>query len=484
MYRVASTKSSSWNKSAAMQHNMPKKRHPRFYLLTLGCPKNLVDSEGMSELLTGGDYRPTQDPSRADVLIVNTCGFLEAAKAESIAALQELAATKRPWQALVASGCMVQRFGPELVREVPGLDGLIGTRSWPDILPFLGKLQDNRSPSRERTKGRRQEPIFHLPETGDVPLESVALSRTAYGPRSSAYLKISDGCSAPCAFCTIPGIKGPGRSRPKTLILREARSLVEQGVKEIIVIAQDTTAYGRDWGEQDGLPNLIEDLLRAAPELRWLRLMYAYPGHASQRLIDVMAAHSQVCHYLDLPLQHGHPDTLRRMRRPHNVQKLLRWIESFRMAMPDAALRTTFIVGYPGETEAEFQGLLDFMQAVQFDRVGIFTFSREPGTPAYDLPGQVPHEVKQERYQRAMELQQAISLAKNQLQAGRRLEVLVDGAGDGVSIARSYRDAPEIDGFVVIEQELPVGDMLPVLITGAMAYDLLAIPADQPIMVA
>jgi ribosomal protein S12 methylthiotransferase len=482
---------------------MSKKKQTRFYLLTLGCPKNLVDSEGMSELLALGGYRATDDPARADVLIVNTCGFLEAAKAESIGALQELAADKRPGQALVAAGCMVQRFGPDLIREVPGLDGLIGTRSWPNIVPFLQRLRADPAPPNKRTSGRRgadpappnrrtsgrrgagrrQEPIFHLPETGDVPVERVALSRTGQGPRASAYLKISDGCSAPCAFCTIPGFKGPGRSRPKELILREAGSLVAQGVQELILIAQDTTAYGRDWGEHDGLPALIQDLLHAIPELCWLRVMYAYPGHVSQQLIDVMAAHPQVCHYLDLPLQHGHPDTLRRMRRPHNVDRLLRWIESFRAAMPDAALRTTFIVGYPGETETEFQGLLDFMQTVQFDRVGIFTFSREPGTPAYELPDQVPDEVKQERYQRAMQLQQSISLARNQSQTGRRLEVLVDGAGDGVSIARSYRDAPEIDGFVVIEEELPVGEMVPVLVTGAMTYDLLAIPADQPIMV-
>jgi ribosomal protein S12 methylthiotransferase len=452
---------------------MHKKKQPRFYLLTLGCPKNLVDSEGMSELLTVDGYRSTDNPAHADVLIVNTCGFLEAAKAESIEALQELAGTKRPGQTLVAAGCMVQRFGPELVREVPGLDGLIGTRSWPDIIPFLRKLRDS----------HRQEPIFHLPETGDAPVETIALSRTGQGSRASAYLKISDGCSAPCAFCTIPSFKGSGRSRPKALILHEARSLVSQGVQELILIAQDTTAYGRDRGEQDGLPTLVKDLLRAAPALRWLRLMYAYPGHVSHGLIDVMATHPQVCHYLDMPLQHGHPDTLRRMRRPHNVERLLRWIESFRTAMPAAALRTTFIVGYPGETEAEFQGLLDFIQVVQFDRVGIFTFSREPGTPAYTLPDQVPEGVKQERYQRAMELQQVISLTKNQSQIGQRLDVLVDGAGDGVSIARSYRDAPEIDGFVVIEEELPVGEMLPVLVTGAMPYDLMAIPANQPLMV-
>jgi ribosomal protein S12 methylthiotransferase len=449
---------------------MQKKKRSSYYLLTLGCPKNLVDSEGMSELLTAGGYRPIDDPAGADVLIVNTCGFLEAAKAESVDALQELAANKRSDQALVAAGCMVQRFGSDLVREVPGLDGLIGTRSWPDILPFLGKLRE----------AHRREPIVHLPETGDVPVETVALSRTAYGTRASAYLKIGDGCSAPCAFCTIPGIKGAARSRPKELILGEAQSLVGSGVRELILIAQDTTAYGRDRGEGDGLPTLIEDLLHVTPELSWLRLMYTYPGHVSQRLIDVMAANSQMCHYLDMPLQHGHPDTLRRMRRPHNVDKLTRRIESFRVAMPDAALRTTFIVGYPGETETEFQGLLDFMETVRFDRVGIFTFSSEPGTPAHDLADQVAEEVKQERYERAMETQQAISLEKNQTQVGRCLDVLVDGAGDGVSIARSYRDAPEIDGFVVIEEEMPVGEMLPVLVTGAMAYDLIAVPASQP----
>jgi ribosomal protein S12 methylthiotransferase len=452
---------------------MRNTKRPSYYLLTLGCPKNLVDSEGMSELLTDNGYQPIDDPAQADVLMVNTCGFLEAAKAESIEALRELAEDKRPGQSLVAAGCMVQRFGPELVRQVPGLDGLIGTRSWPDIISFLGKLREE----------GRQEPIFHLPETGDVQVETVALSRTAFGPRASAYLKISDGCSAPCAFCTIPGIKGLGRSRPKDTILREAQALVEGDVQELILIAQDTTAYGRDRGERGGLPSLIEDILAAAPELSWLRLMYAYPGHVDQRLIDVMAAHSQVCHYLDMPLQHGHPDTLRRMRRPHNVEKLSRWIESFRAAMPDAALRTTFIVGYPGETEAEFQGLLDFMEAVQFDRVGIFTFSREPGTPAYDLPEQVPEDVKQERYERAMEFQQAISLTRNQSQIGRRFDALVDGAGDGVSVARSYRDAPEIDGFVIIEEELPVGQMLPVMVTGAMTYDLMAVPANQPLMV-
>ncbi len=251
----------------------------------------------------------------------------------------------------------------------------------------------------------------------------------------------------------------------------------------MIIIAQDTTAYGRDWGELDGLPALLEEMVESAPELKWIRLMYAYPGHASDRLVEVMAAHPQILPYIDMPLQHGHPETLKRMRRPHNVDKLLQWIERYRQAMPNAAFRTTFIVGYPGETEAEFQGLLDFIEEVQFDRLGAFTFSREPGTPAYNLPDQVDEEVKSERWERLMAIQQRISLGRNQAMIGQRLEVLVDGAGDDVSITRSYRDAPEIDGYVIIEDELPVGQIVPAVITGAMEYDLLAVPADKPILV-
>lgn len=457
---------------------MAKKRkqhkEPTFYLLTLGCPKNEFDSEGISEMLWQANYRSSDDPRQADVMIVNTCGFLQAAKAESIEALRELAAIKRKNQLLIAAGCMAQRFGSEVTRQVKGLDGLIGTRAWTDIVPFIQKLRANKRP----------EPLYHLPETGDTPIETIALNRRQlqFG-RASAYLKISDGCSAPCAFCTIPSFKGLNRSRPRDHILAEAMRLQQAGVQEIIIIAQDTTAYGRDWGELDGLPTLLEQLVKAAPEIPWWRLMYAYPGHASYKLVDVMAAYPQIIPYIDMPLQHGHPDTLKRMRRPHNADKLLRWIEYYRQAMPDAVLRTTFIVGYPGETEAEFQGLLDFMEAVEFDRVGAFTFSPEPGTPAFDLPDQIDEETKQERWERLMAFQQPISLKRNQQVVGKRLDVLVDGASDGVSITRSYRDAPEIDGFVVVEKELVVGQMAPVLVTGAMAYDLLAMPADKPILV-
>jgi ribosomal protein S12 methylthiotransferase len=319
---------------------------------------------------------------------------------------------------------------------------------------------------------------------GDRPIETIALNRQQvdYG-RASAYLKISDGCSAPCAFCTIPSFKGLNRSRPAEHLLAEARQLQAARVQEIILIAQDTTAYGRDWGELDGLPALLEQLVAAAPDINWWRLMYAYPGHASERLIEVMAAHSQIIPYIDMPLQHGYPDTLKRMRRPHNVDKLVKWIETYRQTLPGAVLRTTFIVGYPGESEAEFQGLLDFMAAVQFDRVGAFTFSPEPGTPAFDLPQQIDALTKQERWERLMACQQPISLERNRRMVGQKLEVLVDGVGDGVSITRSYRDAPEIDGYVIVERELPVDQMASVLVTGAMEYDLVAMPADQPILV-
>ncbi|MFQ5576447.1 MAG: 30S ribosomal protein S12 methylthiotransferase RimO [Anaerolineae bacterium] len=452
----------------------PPQPNLTYYLTTLGCPKNLVDSEGMSELLARGNYRPTDSPAGAGVLIVNTCGFLQAAKAESIGVLQELAARKEPGQLLIAAGCMAQRFGADITAQVAGLDGLIGTRSWPDIVPFIQKLDAGRS--------ARHRPVFHLPETGDTPIETVALNRTTGAGRASAYLKISDGCSAPCAFCTIPGFKGANHSRPREHILFEAQRLAEQGVKEIIIIAQDTTAYGRDRGERDGLPRLLAQIARAAPQLEWLRLMYAYPGHAGQRLIEVMAAHPQILPYIDMPLQHGHPDTLKRMRRPHNVDKLLAWIDAYRRAMPGAALRTTFIVGYPGETEAEFQGLLNFVTAARFDRLGAFPFSPEPGTPAFDMPHQVDETTKTERWERLMALQQPISLAQNQALVGQTLTALVEGAGDGLTVARSYRDAPEIDGYVLIEDDLPPGSMAQVLVTGAMEYDLLAVPAHKPLL--
>jgi len=445
----------------------------RYYLESLGCPKNLVDAHGMTRLLDHLGHQPVDDVRQAQVIIVNTCGFIEAAREESLGELRRLARRKRKGQVLIAAGCLAEYWGEAVVHTVPGVDALLGTRRWAEIARLLEGLEPGR-------KGRRQRQALlgDLP-AGAEPAGTEAGSRRTARQGATAYLKIAEGCSAPCAFCAIPLIKGPAASRPVEAIVGDAVSLVREGVKEIILIAQDTTAYGRDWGERDALPGLMEAILDTLPDggpagQPWLRLMYAYPGHISPRLVEMMAGDARICHYLDLPLQHAHPDVLRRMKRPPDAQRTRRLIEELRGAMPDIALRTAFIVGYPGETEVEFQALLDFLAQVRFDRVGAFLFSPEEGTAATELPDPVPEEVKVERYERLMALQQEISLQVNQAQVGRRLDVLVEGQGEGLSVGRSYRDAPEIDGMVILPGDLPVGEIVAAQITGAMEYDLIA----------
>ena len=457
----------------------------KYHLITMGCPKNKVDSDGIEMLLQAADYRAAASPREADVLIVNTCGFLEAAKEESIDVLQQLGKGKRRRQVLIAAGCLAQRNGQEVLDRVPKVDGLLGTRRWMDVLELLAQVRGGKS-SRKLAR-------YDVP--GDTPavpmlLDDPGAEFVQAVPRppitgGSAYLKISDGCNAPCAFCTIPSFKGKLKSRPLDAIVDEADALVRAGAKELVIVAQDTTDYGRDWGEPDSLPRLLTALSRrTSDDLRWVRLMYAYPGHVSDELIEVMAREAKIVPYLDMPLQHGDPATLRRMRRPSRLEMVYDHMDKLRAAMPDIALRTTFIVGYPGETEAEFQGLLDFAQAIKFDKVGAFTFSPEPGTPSATLPDQVPDEVKEERYARLMETQQPISLRKNQAMVGRQLEILVEGegeiegSGESLLLGRSYRDAPEVDGLVLVpsvEQVAP-GTMLEVYINGAMEYDLVGEP--------
>jgi ribosomal protein S12 methylthiotransferase len=441
---------------------MAKVKNRRFHLVSLGCSKNTVDSESMAQLLGRAGYRAVGDPAQAEVLIVNTCGFIGPAKKESVAVLNELAAGKRRGQMLIAAGCLSQRYGAELMKWVPGLDGLIGARRWMDIVDFVRRLRERPHPA----------PLYHLPDEAQVvgSDERGALRAAVQG--ASAYLKIADGCRRPCAFCAIPLIKGTAVSRPMESIVDEARRLAAQGVRELILIAQDTTDYGHDLGMKDGLPILLERLTEAAPGLDWIRVMYAFPGYVTDRLIETMAARPQIVRYLDMPLQHGHPRTLQRMRRPSNIEWVRRTLANMRAAMPDLALRSTFIVGYPGETEEEFQTLLDFVEELQFDRVGVFTFSFEPGTASAALGDPIPEEVKQERRERLMALQQRSSLAKNQALVGKTLTVLIEGNGDGLSVGRSYRDAPEIDGLVIVDGDAPVGEMVPVRISGAMAYDL------------
>ncbi len=452
---------------------MAKVKSKRFHLVSLGCSKNTVDSESMAQLLGGAGYRATDKPGEAEVLIVNTCGFIGPAKKESVEVLNQLAQGKKRGQMLIAAGCLSQRYGAELMKWVPGLDGLIGTRRWMDIVDFVGKLRERPHP----------EPLYHLPEEATVvgSDEHGALRAAVQG--ASAYLKIADGCRRPCAFCAIPLIKGTAVSRPIESLLGEARQLEAQGVRELILIAQDTTDYGHDLGMRDGLSTLLEQLTLAAPGMDWIRIMYAFPGYVTDRLIETMATHPQIVRYLDMPLQHGHPLTLRRMRRPANVEWVHKTIAKMRAAMPDLAIRSTFIVGYPGETEEEFQTLLDFVEELRFDRVGVFTFSFEPGTESAQYGDPVPEEVKQERRERLMVVQQRISLEKNQAQIGKTLNVLVEGNGDGLSVGRSYRDAPEIDGMVIVDGEAPVGEMVPVRISGAMAYDLSGTVETAPIRV-
>lgn len=415
----------------------------------------------MALLLVGAGYCPVEKPHQASVILVNTCGFIGPARDESIQVLRELAARKRKEQILIAAGCLTQRYGPQVARQVPGIDGILGTRRWMDIVDVVQRLRATAHP----------QPLYHLPEVPTVGSDEHGVARVAL-QGASAYIKIADGCRRPCAFCAIPLIKGTAVSRPLALILEEARRLQEGGVRELILIAQDTTDYGHDLGMKDGLATLLEQLTGAVPGIPWIRIMYAYPGYVTDRLIDVIASHPQILPYLDMPLQHAHPDTLSRMRRPANVDWVYRTLEKMRLALPGLALRTTFIVGYPGETEAEFQTLLDFTQHLRFDRLGAFQYSFEPGTPAESLGDPLLPEVKQERYDRLMALQQPISLEKNQDLVGSTLPVLVEGRGDGLALGRSYRDAPEIDGMVIIEGQPPLGEIVPVRITGAMAYDL------------
>ncbi len=421
----------------------------------------------MAGLLQQAGFSGTADPDDASVLIVNTCGFIESARQESIGALRELAAAKGPNQLLIAAGCMAQRYGDQVVQWAPGVDGVIGTRRWMDIVRFVRELRRRKHP----------QPLYHLPDEAQTVGRDERNVLRASLQGASAYLKISDGCRRPCAFCAIPEIKGTLVSRPMEKIVAEAVRLQEAGVQELILIAQDTTDYGHDLGLKNGLSTLLKQITQAAPDVPWIRLMYAYPGYVTDELIETMATTPQIVPYLDIPLQHGHRETLKRMRRPANIEWVYRTLEKLRTAIPGITIRTTFIVGYPGETEEEFEGLKQFVRDLQFDRVGAFTYSFEASTPSATVSWQVDEEVKQARQAELMELQQPISLAKNQAFVGRTLPVLVEGYGDGISVGRTYRDAPEIDGLVIVPGELPIGEIVPIRIDGAMTYDLTGAPA-------
>jgi ribosomal protein S12 methylthiotransferase len=432
-----------------------------FHIVSLGCAKNNVDADSMAHLLTAAGYKQVTSPGRAQVLIVNTCGFIDTAKEESFDALAKLAAKKKSGQVLIAAGCLSQRYSDYVAEIVPGIDAILGTRRWMDIVEVVEGLS-LKSPPELR---------YQLSAAATVGKDEHGVERVLV-QGASAYIKIADGCSRTCAFCAIPLIKGPTVSRPMESILKEAVSLESRGVREIVLIAQNTTDYGYDLGLKNGLAMLLKQMTGAVPGVDWIRIMYAYPGYVTDELIEVMASSRQIVPYLDMPLQHAHKDVLRRMHRPTNMDWVYRTLAKMRKALPGLALRSTFIVGYPGETEEEFNTLLDFIEEIRFDKLGAFKFSFEEGTPSEALGDPIPVELKEERLKRLMQKQQRISLEQNQALVGHNLDVLIEGAGDGISVGRSYRDAPQVDGLVIVKGEIPAGKIINVRINNAMVYDL------------
>lgn len=438
-----------------------------FHIVSLGCTKNTVDSEAMAQLLLNAGHQRAPSAASADLVVVNTCGFIEAAKQESIDTLLELGGAKRDDQKLVATGCLVERYADELQTELPVVDGFLGARNWASLPSLVAQLDEIRAPGDSLG-------LVQLAEPGELDLE--ILQRHATGP--SAYVKISDGCDQRCAFCAIPHMKGNHRSKPSELIEREIGQLVAQGIKEVVLVGQDTTRYGHELGQRDGLATLLEHLCERFPELPWLRVMYAYPRHITQRFLDVLRERPQVVPYVDVPLQHTHPWTLARMRRPHrDVDDLIGWM---RASVPGLVVRTTFIVGFPGETEAEFAHLLESVERLKFDRVGVFTYSDEEGTASFEMPERVPRRDKVRRQQRLMAAAREVTVAANKAMVGRELDVLIEGQPEPGSewyAGRSFRDAPEVDGLVLVKAErLTVGEFVRVRIERALAYDLLARP--------
>ncbi|EEG76203.1 30S ribosomal protein S12 methylthiotransferase RimO [Dethiobacter alkaliphilus] len=433
-------------------------------VVSLGCAKNLVDSETMLGLLNEDGFTLTTDPEKAHVIIINTCGFIDAAKEESIAKILEMAAYKeKNCRLLLAAGCMAQRFADELLDELPEVDGLFGTN---DVHGAAVAIR--RGLAGEKVSFTQGE----FAGSDDAP-------RLLSTPSHTAYLKIAEGCDNRCTYCAIPAIRGPYQSRDGQAVVSEAQSLAAGGVKELNLIAQDITLYGTDRTGKAQLPKLLGELA-AIDGVHWIRLLYAYPERLDQRIIEAVAREEKVCKYLDLPLQHGSDKILRRMGRKTTADKILKLIETLRREVPGIVLRSSFIAGFPGEGEEEFGEMLAFLKEAQLDRVGFFAYSREEGTPAAAYSNQVPAEVKEERVRRAVALQSAISEKKQQQLVGKTVTAMVDGSSaqdPSILLARSYMQAPEVDGYIRIQnsdKKAQKGGLLPVTITGFDGYDLLA----------
>ncbi len=436
-------------------------------LLSLGCARTLVDSEVALGSLKEEGYEIVRDPRKADIAIVNTCGFIEEAKVESIDAILQLCELKRKGKisAVVVLGCLAQRFGPELEKELKEVDGIVGTNNYGDLAKILNPIRDKK----EKVYEVKAKPHYLLDE--NTPRELLT-------PAHYAYVKISEGCINACSYCVIPKMKGPHRSRSIESIVAEVQRLTKsRKLSEISLIGQDTAAFGYDIDKRLRLPELLRELskLNAVP---WLRLLYAHPGHVTQELIDTMAESKTICSYVDFPIEHSHDAMLKRMNRGVDRAKMEWGIRELRKKMPGVSIRTTIIVGFPGETEEEFRDLMAFLKEYRFERLGAFMFSQEEGARAYNLPDQIPQELRQERFNAVMAQQQQISQEINETFIGKAVRVLIDEKSpdeDNAYIGRSEADAPEVDGQVIVHSSsrLQPGDFADVRITDALEYDLI-----------
>lgn len=435
----------------------------RVHFISLGCPKNLMDSELMLGALGAAGYEVTLDPSEAQVVVVNTCAFIEAARKESLDAIIEAAELKKQGGAtrLVVAGCLAQRYGEQLREQLPEVDIFVGTANFLDLPDLLRRTTPAESvPVPYRGAG-------HLLPRADAP-------RMRLGDFYTSYLKVSEGCNHRCAFCIIPMIRGLHESRALDDVVVQARSLAEGGVRELNLIAQDLTAYGRDLNPPSTLAALLR-ALSAVDGIRWIRLLYCYPNFVTDELLDAIAELPKVVKYIDMPLQHGDDAMLRAMRRERSAASLVRLLDKVRARVPQVALRTSFIVGFPGETDAAFRNLVGFVRAEQFDRVGVFTYSREENTDAHDMDGQVAERVKRARRAELMEVQSAISHRKNRELVGKEIEVLVEGPAPGRAQklrGRLASQAPEIDGAVFLTGDAEAGEFVSARIHRAQTYDL------------
>ena len=437
--------------------------------VSLGCDKNLVDTEVMLGMLASRGYQMVEDESEADIIVINTCCFIHDAKEESIQNILEMADLKKTGRlkALIVTGCLAQRYKEEIIQEIPEVDAVLGTTSYEEIAHVIdGVLSD--SPMEHGDVRLTMKDVDYLPVTDT--------HRMVTTGGHFAYLKIAEGCDKHCTYCIIPKVRGDFRSVPMEHLLEEAQNLADGGVKELILVAQETTMYGTDLYGEKRLPQLLRALCKISG-LRWIRILYCYPEEITDELIQVIKEEPKICHYLDLPIQHASDGILKRMGRRTSRAQLIETIEKLRREIPDIALRTTLITGFPGETQEQHEELMDFVDQMEFDRLGVFTYSPEEDTPAASMPDQIPEEVKEERQAELMELQQDIVFDQAEDRIGEELLVMIEGkvADENAYVGRTYRDAPNVDGliFVNTSEELMSGDFAKVKVTGSADYDLI-----------